>query len=943
MTAQEVQHPPDLDSARGQGNQEATRREHIKTGARAVGPRAAAAVMAALPAVVGLCAGDAAAGFFPFGATARGVSDLGNQYVPFYGYFWDVLHGHARGDLFVNWASGLGSSYLPDLFYYLASPFSLLVALFPRARVDLAVYVVTVAKIAVAAGIMAWYLRGLTVRRHLRSGAAAVFGAAYGLCGWAVTDAVYNPMWLDGLIAFPLLCLVAEWALAGRRPVLGVVFVAFCWVCDFYTAYFATIGAAVLLLIRLASDPPEPFRSSEPSRSSERSGSSERSERSDLRGRSRGVVRAALYAVLGTGLAAPVVLVVYFAAKDAWPVAPRPFVPPGAEVLLGRLLPGGYQFSSPALYVGTFVLFAALTLPFNPAVPVRARAVWTAATLAVLGSMLWQPTVRIWYAFTSPNGSFYREAFVLCGLLVLAGWTSFSRGVPSPRALAAGTALLAAIVFTASGWDRLTPDMIERTAATAAAGAVLYGMIVLTRHPGLDAWPRPALVRVRRGVAGAALAGLAAVQTVEAAANVSTIDVKRAGHLDSHAAWGPWHERLRAAVTSADAWPAYRTEPGQAQVSGNDPQFVGGEGAQYYSSLTSTALIDTLGHLGFGWTSRGRSPRSLDNPVTDAVLAIGARARSTLPTGPALPSSPSAGVPQVTLTRTLAAPLVTVRPPSSAVPRYGASPFRNQELLLGRPVYDVPDVRYLTVDGADLPADAHGALTTVPDRVPSASYPYVLRATCRPGEEVYLYGPEFSGSVTLAGNEPVRFAGIAGQTRAPVHRLGTVPMTGRLKVKLRPGLPGSVPRQALGCLDVRRLAAAVRDLRATGATSVRVSGHTLSATLPAGSTGTAVVAVPAIRGWTCSLDGAPPRPVRRHLGLLAVPLDGTATSLSCSFTPPGLRLGLAATTAALLTGAALLIGTTARTSTPNPDGHHLADGRDFAVRRRRRRTRDDQA
>ncbi len=463
--------------------------------------------MAALLAVIGLCAGDVAAGFFPFGAATRGVSDLGNQYVPFYAYFWDVLHGHARGDLFMNWASGLGSSYLPDAFYYLASPFSLLLVLFPRDQVDLAVYVITVAKIASGAAVMAWYLRSLPFRGRLHSGTAAVFGAAYGLCGWAVTDAAYNPMWLDGLIAFPLLCLVVEWALARRRPVLGTLCVALAWGCNFYTAYFATIGAAVVLLIRLAST-----RGALPGPSWRATGSS----------MSRGCGRAVLYGTFGVALAAPVVLVVYFGARDAWPVDPRPFVSVGAGPLLGRLLPGSYQFSSPALFVGTFALFAAFTLPFNSAVSVRTRMVWTAAIAAVLGSMLWEPSVRVWYAFTNPNGSSYREAFVLCGLLVAAGWTSFSRGVPHPYVLAGGAALLGAAVWTASGWEHTTPEMIRWAAVTAAAGAVLYGTLMLARRG-----------RLRHAVATALLTLLAAVQTVEAAANVAYVDAKRAGHLDA--------------------------------------------------------------------------------------------------------------------------------------------------------------------------------------------------------------------------------------------------------------------------------------------------------------------------------------------------------------------------------------------------------------------------
>ncbi|GII64218.1 membrane protein [Sphaerisporangium krabiense] len=825
--------------------------------------------MAAILAVAGLCGGDAAAGFYPFGDTARSVSDLGNQYVPFYAYFWDVLHGQARGDLFVNWASGFGSSYLPDAFYYLVSPFSLIAAMFPRDRIDLAVYVITVAKIAVAAAVMAWYLRGLPGRGRLRSGLAAVFGAAYALCGWTVTDAAYNPMWLDGLIAFPLLCLAVEWTIARRHPLLATVCVAYAWTSNFYTAYFATIGAAAVLIIRLTA---EQRPATEPTHAP--------APRVVSHLRTSG--RALLHTALGVGLAAPIVLVVYQGAKDAWPVDPRPFVPVQAGPLLGRLLPGSYQFNSPALFVGTFALFAALTLPFNPAVPRRARAVWTATIALVLASTLWEPAVHLWYASTNPNGSYYRQAFVLCGLLVMAGRRSFAAGLPRPYALLGAAAVLGAVIWAASGQAYATAEMVRWSLITVIAGIVLYRAHTLVRGP-----------HAHRHAATVLLALLAAVQTVEAAANVAYVELRRAAFLDDHETSGAWRDDLRAAVRAADRWPAYRTDPGESRMTANDPQLVGGEGAEYYSSMTSAVFVDALAHLGFGWTSRGRAPRSMDNPVTDAVLGVGARAHSR---------QGESGRHEVSLTYRQAAPLVTVRPGAS--PTFTVSPYRNQELLLGAQVYELPDTSYLTEDETELSPAPDGSLTTTPDPLPTASYPYALRATCRPGEQVYLHAPEFSGVATLAGDDPVPFSGVAGQSRAPVQLLGVAPPGGKLKIKLRPRHTGRVPAGAVACLDPTRLTRAVDHLRATAPTAVRVTGHTVAATLPPGATGTAVIAAPAIQGWTCSLDHARPRRPGRYLGLLAVPLTGTATTLTCSFTPPGLKPGL------LIAGVALVaIGT----------------------------------
>ncbi|MEU7553774.1 YfhO family protein [Streptomyces sp. NPDC044571] len=75
--------------------------------------------------------------------------------------------------------SGYGTSFLPDLGTYLTSPFALLVGVFPRTDTDLAVYVVTVLKTAVAAAATAWLLR---THRRGPWWAAGLLGASFP--GW---------------------------------------------------------------------------------------------------------------------------------------------------------------------------------------------------------------------------------------------------------------------------------------------------------------------------------------------------------------------------------------------------------------------------------------------------------------------------------------------------------------------------------------------------------------------------------------------------------------------------------------------------------------------------------------------------------------------------------------------------------------------------------------
>ncbi|MFE0651291.1 YfhO family protein [Streptomyces sp. NPDC059534] len=577
-------------------------------------------LLAALLTAVAVCGGDAVARVFPFGPRHRAVNDLANQFVPFHAHLWDLLHGRADGGP-LDWQAGWGTSFLPDYGTYLSSPFAPLVALFPRGDVEYAVYAVTVLKTAVAAAAMTFLLR------RLAPGVwwwAAVLGASYALCGWSLAEGTYNPMWLDGLIALPLLCLVGEWSREARRPLLGPLVVALCWLANFYTAYMATLGAGLVLLVRLAVT--DSFRV-------------------------RVLARAALTTALGTGLAAPLLLPVLLGSRHAHPGVVRDFAPAAGTDFLARLLPATYSFATPAAFVCTAVPLLAGALLFRRDVPGRERWLWAGLCAAVTVSMQWGPTHLVWHVFATPNGSPYRQTFVLSGVLVLAAWTGLAHGLPDRRSLLGGAAVVLALGAGALPSRLLTPWALLLAGAGLAA---VSGALLLPR-------------RGRYGV----LAALLVTGTLlgQAAATTAYADRERLVRLDDYPPWGAEHSRRAAALAAADGWPAYRTDPGLPRIAGNDPLLLGGQSAAYYSSHTPAVLTATATALGGGWTSRGRNLLGLDNPVTDALFGVGARWRdgTVVGTGPYLP-------------------LVTARPPGPP-PVYGPSPFRNQELLLGSRVY----------------------------------------------------------------------------------------------------------------------------------------------------------------------------------------------------------------------------------------------------------------
>ncbi|WP_433023193.1 YfhO family protein [Kribbella sp. CA-294648] len=793
-----------------------------------------AALVAGLVAALGFVVAGMFRGTYPFGPDSRSTNDLGAQYVPFFAHFWDVLTGNAQGDLFFNWQSAFGVGFLGDYGVDLSSPLSFLVVLFPRDDIDLAVFVITTLKLALAAAAMA----ALLIR--MRPGPwwlAAALGASYGLCGWAIDDGAYVPMWLDGLIALPMFCLVAEWSLQRKHRTISVLVVAVFWVSNFYTAYMATIAAGLFLVARLLT-----------------------SELGWL-DRLYGVLRHALVTVLGLALSAPVLIPVFNANGLAAPSPPGIFVPVPLENFFARLLPLSEGVGrSASLYVGTAALLLAATLPFNSAVKVVTRITWTLLVVLVTASFLWTPTHEIWHGFDSPNGSQYRQGFVLCALLVIAAWLSVADRLPNWTALAGGTAIVVTLAILSQNSPLLTNGSII---VLACSGVLILLVLLAGRY--VD---RPHLALIAGVVLIAAVA-------VELTWTAIVVDEQRSKVLGAAAPpWGARQSELADKVREASDWPQYRTDPGTAQTP-NDPLLLGGQGGGYYSSLLPATLNRTLTDLGFGWVGYGRASHSLDNAVTDAIFAVGARLDGD------------------TIQRADAPPLVTVHPEPPADAPQPDNAFAFQERLLGAKVYDVPEYR--------------GRRTATPGVVS-------LTAQCPVGSTVHLILPRVTGKARLGQDgewkefSAPRRPGIT--TSSAMLELGSTPASGVVAIELEiVASSGRLPMTgAVGCLDQAKLQAAIAERRASGATEVKTGGHSIVATLKPGSTGLAVVSVPRVPGWRCAVDGGKAQEPTEFGGLLAVKLAGPSNRVSCGYRPPGLEVGLAAGAgAALITLALLLI------------------------------------
>ncbi|AWZ06810.1 hypothetical protein DRB89_21750 [Streptomyces sp. ICC4] len=784
--------------------------------ARLYGP-----LLAFLLASGAFCASWIARGTFPFGDTGRAVNDQANQYVPFHRALWDLVHGQAAGDVLFTWRGGFGQQFLSDYHTYLGNPFSWLAVLVPRAHVDLAVFAITPVTMGAAAAVMCVYLGKLHPGPWWQRG---VLGAVYGLCGWALSDASYIPMWMWGLVALPLLGIGVEWCLEQRRWPGVALLVALAWAGNFYTAMMATMAACVLLAVRLIL--------------------------LDMTGpqRLRAAWRAGTAAATGILLTLPLLLPSFLSSGAAQPTKAASFDPVRIEVFLTGMLPGTYLWGGrPRLYVASLGLILAGSFLFNAAVARKTRLVWAAATLLVLLSFQFPPTQYAWHGLAVPNGNPYREAFVFSGMLVVIAWLSLANR-PRPLHLALTAALLVAATFVL----RHTNDFGGATwpAVLGGGAASLLALVLL------------ALGEKRRALVPAAAVLMVCVVFAESTAAAANADARRSRERWAKpiATSSQSITRHFEAVRSVDGWPAHRTDSGSPQTSYNDALALRAEGPQYYSSYLPEATFRALEPLGYGYKNDGRTFFGADNPVLDAIFSIGARVR------------PGSAPDTWTGSKFPAPPLVTVRSGPYASPNPAGSVYAHQEDVLGATVYQVPPV---TRGGS------------------AEEQTYAAR--CAPGSAAFWYSPALYGTLASGGTERPLEDRMAG-----VLPLGEVPASGVLDVTVRTRTQNATAGEhPVGCLDRAALDRAVGRLTATGATDVAAGGHTIGATLPKGSAGTAVFAMTDVPGWQCTAGGKTAAPVPFH-GLVSVPLPPGADRVSCSFTPKGLAPGLAGAALSLL-------------------------------------------
>ena len=185
------------------------------------------------------------AGAEPFrgGKVSMLYSDMYHQYFPFWVEFGRAIRS---GDgLLWNWAAGMGMDYLSLISYYLASPLNLISAIVPESMALEVYSLLMPVKLGLASLFFAIFLNRIFKKDDI---SISLFGAMYGLCGWALAYQ-WNVMWLDTFALLPLTVLGMVKLLRDKKPVLYTLTLFLSIFSNYYIGFFTCIFILLLFFV----------------------------------------------------------------------------------------------------------------------------------------------------------------------------------------------------------------------------------------------------------------------------------------------------------------------------------------------------------------------------------------------------------------------------------------------------------------------------------------------------------------------------------------------------------------------------------------------------------------------------------------------------------------------------------------------------------------------
>lgn len=177
-----------------------------------------------------------AGNFYPFGEGSVSWCDMNQQTVPLMIDFKDILDG--KSSMFLNFENAGGMNFWGVFFFFLASPFTLLVKFVEKANVILFVNILVMLKMMTASFTAMVYFR--KCHKELDTAIAVILSFMYGVCGYGMIF-YQNIIWLDMMYLLPLLLLSLNLLVKENKVLPYVIVLAATVIVNYYISYMMVV------------------------------------------------------------------------------------------------------------------------------------------------------------------------------------------------------------------------------------------------------------------------------------------------------------------------------------------------------------------------------------------------------------------------------------------------------------------------------------------------------------------------------------------------------------------------------------------------------------------------------------------------------------------------------------------------------------------------------
>lgn len=354
-----------------------------------------------------------ARGLYPFGDGTVLVLDLNGQYVYFFeGLREKVLNG---GSLLYSWSRALGGEFLGMYAYYLASPLSYLICLFPKERTQEFLLIMFMIKAAICGTTMGYYLHKHSVSKNKL--AVVAFSVLYAMSAYCVVHQ-NNTMWIDAVMWLPLVAYGLEQLIKFGKFKMFTFFLALTLASNFYIGYMVCIFVFLYFFFYHAAF-------------AENNVNNPGGEKQHF---VKSLVRTGVFSVLAIGMAAVIVLGAYYSLQ----FGKNEFTDPSWDIglrnvdffdLFFKMLPSSYDTvridGLPFIYCGLLTAILAPLYFCCKKFTTREKVV-TGIFLAIfIISFMVNVIDMVWHGFQKPQWLNNRYSFMFCFMLIFIAFKAF--------------------------------------------------------------------------------------------------------------------------------------------------------------------------------------------------------------------------------------------------------------------------------------------------------------------------------------------------------------------------------------------------------------------------------------------------------------------------------------------------------------------------------------